>query len=68
MRPNQTPMRDLPTPDQLLENGFTLDVARIPDAPLNKGDVVLYADRRSGRVLIARAPIFVPASAAEPAA
>jgi hypothetical protein len=51
-------MPSRPTPEQLLQRGFTLDIAPFPDAPLNEGDVLLYADRASGRLLIARAPIL----------
>jgi len=48
-----------PTPEQLLQRGFTLDIAPFPDAPLEAGDVLLYADRVSGRLLIARRPILL---------
>jgi hypothetical protein len=51
-------MPSRPTPEQLLQRGFTLDIAPFPDAPLDDGDVLLYADRVSGRLLIARAPIL----------
>ena len=53
-------MPSRPTPEQLLQRGFTLDIAPFPDAPLNEGDVLLYADRASGRLLIARGPILLP--------
>ncbi len=52
-------MPSRPTPEQLLQRGFTLDIAPYPDAPLNEGDVLLYTDRASGRLLIARGPILL---------
>ena len=61
-------MRDRPTPEQLLQRGFTLDIAPFPDAPLNDGDLLLFTDRESGRLLIARRPIVVPAAPLTPSA
>jgi len=52
-------MPSRPTLEQLLQRGFTFDVAPFPDAPLDDGDVLLYADRVSGRLLIARSPILL---------
>lgn len=50
-----------PTLQQLLNQNFTLDIEPFPDAPLNAGDVLIYADRLTGRVLVARAPIAASA-------
>lgn len=53
----RTDMPSRPTPAELLRRGFTFDIAPFPDAPMNDGDVLLFADRRTGRLLIARSPI-----------
>jgi hypothetical protein len=45
------------TLEDLIEAGFTLEVSRYADIPVNGPDRVLYADRSSGRLLIARAPV-----------
>ncbi|MBX7257331.1 MAG: hypothetical protein K1Y02_13290 [Candidatus Hydrogenedentes bacterium] len=58
-------MNSAPNPSLLIRNGFILDAVPFPDAPLQDGDVVLYADRFTGRALIARAPILRPAEAQE---
>lgn len=51
----------------LIEAGFTLEVSRYPDIPVSREDRVLYADRRTGRLLIARAPVvFAPERARRP--
>jgi hypothetical protein len=42
---------------ELLKGDFLFEVARFPDAPLKPGDHRLLTDRRSGQVLIARAPV-----------
>lgn len=52
MTPNKTQ-----TIEEILKNGFTLEISRFPDAPLARGDQVLYAEPYSGRILIARAPL-----------
>lgn len=45
------------SPAELLEDGFTVELARFPDTPLGPGDRLLYTDPGTGQVLIARAPI-----------
>ena len=45
------------SPDQLLQDGFIIEVGHYPDTPLQAGDYRLLTDGRSGQVLIARAPI-----------
>lgn len=58
-------MNSVPNPNRLLRSGFILDAAPFPDTPLRDGDVVLYADRLTGRLLIARAPILRSAEATQ---
>ena len=55
------------TPNLLILEGFILEVSRLPDTPLNKGDRVVYTDRYSGRIVIARAPILIDPVAASTA-
>lgn len=59
MRAIYTRMPQPPTLAQLLEKGFTLDVVRFTDAPLNEGDVLLYTNHVTGRLLVARAPLLL---------
>ena len=47
------------TSNSLMIEGFILEVSRFSDTPLNKGDRVVYTDRDSGRIVIARAPISI---------
>lgn len=50
-------MNEVITLEELIKEGFTFEVNRLPDAPLAPHDQVILADGRSGRTLIARAPI-----------
>ena len=52
-------MEKTTTLEQILNDGFTLEVSRFPDAPLEPSDQVLYRDPYTGRVIIARAPLVL---------
>jgi len=43
--------------EQMVEDGWTLEVSRFLDVPLGPKDRLLLADSEHGRLLIARAPI-----------
>lgn len=45
--------------EQMVEDGWTLEVSRFPDAPLGASDRLLLADLDRGSLLIARAPIRI---------
>lgn len=45
--------------EELIAQGFTLELSRLPDTPLAAEDELVLTDIRSGQILVARAPIAV---------
>ena len=54
-------MPKIPTLKELLEAGFALEISRFNDVPLGPQDRLVYMDPKISRVVIARAPLCLPA-------